>query len=242
MTPDQLLPAARQVDWPEEHLAWVLDATRPSIDILLTDEAPAPAASRFGGLPFAPPGFSWPAHETGRYRFLGQIDLAQCPPSDPPFPTSGLLAFFYADDDEGEVFWQDDGYVIAFHWPDVSDHVLLSAPDDVPVNPEAAFDLAAGLNLCRHEELRDDWPFEGSRDYAWDLAELVNAEHYLLGHPSYTTLAYDPTPGPEWTPLLTLGSSPDLDWSWHDGDRLMVFIRAEDLRAGNFGALRCDAG
>lgn len=74
------------------------------------------------------------------------------------------------------------------------------------------------------------------------LSQQVNADHYLFGYPSYCTLGYDPTPGPDWVSLLTVRSSADLEWCWHDGDRLMVFIQAEQLQRKDFRMLKCDAG
>lgn len=242
MNLEQIEALARELGWPDEHLSFIADSMRQAVDLRIIPDAARPDASRFGGDPYVPRGFAWPSHAVGQYRFLGQIDFSQLSPPSTALPASGLLSLFYAYDEDGEVFWQDDGYVLAYYWEDLSDHVLMPTPDGVRPSPEAGVELVAGFNLPRHEELRADWPFEDAADFAWDLSQDVNAEHYLLGYPSYCTLGYDPTPGPEWTPLLTLGSDDALDWCWHDGDRLMVFIRTDHLKARNFSALQCDAG
>ena len=59
------------------------------------------------------------------------------------------------------------------------------------------------------------------RPLAVAAAASLPATRYLLGYPLNSTLAYDPTPGPKWWSLLTLGSDfSGLDWCWHDGDWL----------------------
>jgi len=242
MTLVEIQDCAREIGWPEEHIAFFAEASKPSVDIQLTSERPQLAASRFGGLPYVPAGFAWPLHETGRYRFLGQINFAQLSVPSLALPTEGLLSLFYADDDDGEVFWQDAGYVLGYYWNDHSAHAVVPAPTGVPVNPEVAIELVPSLNVPRHRELRTDWPFKEATDLAWDLSLEVNADAYLLGYPAHCTLGYDPTPGPEWVPLLNLGSVSDLDWCWHDGDRLMVFIQADRLKSRDFSTLACDAG
>jgi hypothetical protein len=65
---------------------------------------------------------------------------------------------------------------------------------------------------------------------------------YLLGYPLNTSLAYDPTPGPGWSSLLTLDSDDDLEWCWHDGDWLVTFFNNQKALAGDFSDIRADAG
>ncbi len=63
-----------------------------------------------------------------------------------------------------------------------------------------------------------------------------------MGYPHNNTLAFDPTPGPGWRSLLTLGSDDDLEWCWHDGDWLVTFIEETRLRAGDFSLIKSVAG
>jgi hypothetical protein len=74
------------------------------------------------------------------------------------------------------------------------------------------------------------------------LRYLSSCIWYLLGYPFNTTLAYDPTPGPEWRSLLTLSSDDELEWCWHDGDWLVTFIEQQRLHAGDFSQIKSDAG
>ncbi len=224
-------------------MSFLAKCAKPSVDINITSSHDSqPDASRFGGDPFVAPGFTWPIHKVGRYRFLGQFNFDQLSAASSSMPTTGLLSLFFAEDDDGEIFWQDESYVIGYYWHDLSNHVVMPTPTDVPISPEVSLALIPGLSIPRHEELRKDWPFDGAPDFAWELSQHVNADHYFLGYPSYCSLAYDPTPGPDWIPLLTLSSSSDLDWCWHDGDRLMIFIQAESLQNKEFSLLKCDAG
>ncbi|WP_081909417.1 DUF1963 domain-containing protein [Aureispira sp. CCB-QB1] len=42
--------------------------------------------------------------------------------------------------------------------------------------------------------------------------------------------------------LLNLASIQELDWCWHDGDFLMLFIEKEKLAKGDFSNIQSDAG
>jgi uncharacterized protein YwqG len=257
------------------HADYLHRIARPCVNITLNKTAPTISGSRFGGHPFVPADFQWPQHDIGIYRFLGQIDFAEvaaaraaqhantamntptdaahtdAPSADAvgALPASGLLALFYAEDEEGEVFWGDDGYVLGFYWPQTEGHALMHAPAGKA--PKAkALTFTHSLDLPQHIELRQDWPFENADDeeaalecLATEAREVLgNGEDYLLGYPSFYSLAYDPTPGEGWTALLTVKSHDHFNWCWHDGDKLMIFIEAEKLQALDFGRLKTDAG
>jgi uncharacterized protein YwqG len=250
------------------HADYLRRIAKPRVNIVIAD-APPPqlSGSRFGGHPFAPRDFVWPSHETGRYRFLGQIDFAEVSAclgdrvgdGFDALPDSGLLALFYAEDEEGEVFWGDDGYVIGAYWPCFDDHAPCHAPDG-KAPKSRALRFSPGTDLPQHEELREDWPFgeDGIECLATEAPSILgNGEDYLLGYPSFYSLAYDPTPkesrpkesaaqesapGEGWISFLTLRSHDRFDWCWHDGDKLMIFIESEKLRARDFRCLKTDAG
>lgn len=221
------------------HKDYLLGIARPSVAIHITQQGPQKMESYFGGKPMLPADFKWPIHPIGEYRFLGQInfsDIADTPIS--PLPSKGILALFYALDEEGEIFWGDDGYMLGYYWPDGTELQRAKPPyDDVPRAKRIVFTV--GLDLPRHEELRDDWPFDV--EHLDGLADALPSD-YLLGYPSFDSLAYDPSPGKDWTTLLTIRSHDAFDWCWHDGDKLMVFIETEKLVALNFSHLKADAG
>lgn len=221
------------------HKDYLDSISRLSVDIFLSDAEIDKEGSRFGGVPLVGKGFVWPKHEIGEYRFLGQINFSEIRNAPEPLPKSGLLSLFYAYDDDGEIFWGDDGYVIAYYYPDVRELALFES--GVAQSSAKAIRLETGVEIPRHQDLRSDWPFDTDLLYA--LPDLKGyCENYLLGYPSFCSLAYDPTPGEEWLPLLTLASDDDLDWCWHDGDKLMVFIEREKLKNLDFSCLKADAG
>ena len=91
------------------------------------------------------------------------------------------------------------------------------------------------------------WPItKEQRDAYTDLRDRLRSDRILLGwlfgYPRNGTLAYDPTPGPEWRSLLTLGSNDKFEWYWHDGDTLVTFIEEVRLRVGDFSRIKSDAG
>lgn len=223
-----------------EHADYILGLANPCANITLADDAGTDAGSRFGGHPFLPADFAWPSHDVGEYRFLGQIDFSEITNRPDSLPDSGLLSLFYAYHEDGEVFWGDDGYVLGFYWPNSDGHSLFDSPtDDVP--DSRRINLAGGIEIPRHEDLRNDWPFD--RDAIYELTDALqpNSE-YMLGYPSFTSLAYDPTPEGDWISLLTVHSLDEFDWCWHDGDKLMVFIETAKLANRDFGNLKSDAG
>lgn len=129
---------------------------------------------------------------------------------------------------------------MGFYWKDYKDHVTTKSPSkDVP--KAKALSLTGGVNVPDNMDVRNDWPFEYKT--FCELTDALKARNeYLLGYPSFYTLAYDPTPGPEWVSLLTLSSLDQFGWCWHDGDKLMVFIESDRLAKQDFSNLKSDAG
>lgn len=75
------------------HKDYLLQVLRPAIDILKHPEAELKlGCSRFGGAPDLPAGSEWPAYEMKPYRFLGQINFAEIPPTEADLPAKGLLS------------------------------------------------------------------------------------------------------------------------------------------------------
>ena len=232
-----------------KHREALLQLARPCVDIALGGHKPLDHESRFGGSPFVPPDFEWPAHPVGDYYFLGQINFADIRDRPVELAAVGLLSLFYALDADNEVSAQDDGYVLGFYWPSVDGFVTRRQPDNAALRAgdiEFGFgvrkiSLQGGLELPRHADLEVAWPAQ--KDAIIDvLQQAPMPEDALLGYPSFNSLAYDPTPGPDWMPLLTIDSHDDFDWCWHDGDKLMVFIERDRLAACDFSNLKADAG
>lgn len=213
---------------------------KPCVDIMLMDETPSGHHSRFSGNPLVPTDFLWPEHAVGVYKFLGQINFGEIVNRPALLPEHGILSFFYASDEEEEIFWGDDYYVIAFYWPDTKDLVVMDDPHGQPVQSRK-IKLSGGVDIPRHAVLRDDWPFD--TDILYGLVENGGLpDSHMLGYPSFCSLGYDPTPNPKWTSLLTITSNEDLGWCWHDGDKLMVFVEYDKLLRRDFSCLKSDAG
>ena len=130
--------------------------------------------------------------------------------------------------------------MLGFYWPNCDGHSIFDSPtDEVP--DARRINLTGGIEIPRHEDLRTDWPFD--RDAVYELTDALEPiSEYMLGYPSFTSLAYDPTPEGDWISLLTVHSLDEFDWCWHDGDKLMVFIESAKLADRNFGNLKSDAG
>lgn len=240
MNVEELKDVISGVEAVAPHSDFIVSLAKPCVHIRLSDDPIKESGSRFGGHPYLPPDFQWPEHEDGEYRFLGQINFAEIVDRPASLPESGLLAIFYAFDEDGEIFWGDDGYVLGYYWPTVDGHSTFDSPtEDVP--DSVAIELTGGIDIPRHQDLRSDWPFDA--DALYELTDALElGSEYLLGYPSFTSLAYDPTPEGDWISLLTVHSLDEFDWCWHDGDKLMVFIEAGKLAKKDFSNLKSDAG
>jgi uncharacterized protein YwqG len=221
------------------HKEYLNSITRVSVDISFSKDDAKDYESRFGGKPLVSKDFVWPTHEEGEYRFLGQINFSEIKHPRGLLPESGLLSLFYAYDEDGEIFWGDDDFVVGYFYPTVNDLTIYTQTSTNQKTKKIVFNN--GIEIPRHVDLRTDWPFDTEALY--DLPNLEGCcEDYMLGYPSFYTLAYDPTPSKEWISLLTLTSYDEFDWCWHDGDKLMIFIEKEKLKNADFRNLKTDAG
>lgn len=97
-----------------------------------------PFASRFGGLPFAPAGWSWPTLDGEPMLFLGQVNCADVRrfPGGEVLPRNGVLAFFGEEDVViGAAEGGDDGNV--FYWPEAAAlHAVERPVCDLTIFPE----------------------------------------------------------------------------------------------------------
>ncbi|UZE48601.1 YwqG family protein [Rhodopseudomonas sp. P2A-2r] len=102
------------------------------------DDAP-PHGSRLGGMPHAPPGWTWPVEATEPMLFIGQINCADiCHlPGAEVLPSSGVLAFFGDHDTVNGCMFSSMGGAV-YHWPDTSQ----LAPAVPPMLPLTVFPRA----------------------------------------------------------------------------------------------------
>lgn len=230
----------------DEYRDFLLSVARPTVELIAADTAVTPTCSKFGGVPDLPADFEWPQSKFGPYRFLGQFNLADIPKGPHGLPSDGLLSFFYAHDENGESFWGDPDYVRAFRFDNVAAFKPTEPPKAVRLGTTVSLQFMRGSDVppWPHGEARKVWPINDSRrDAYWKLRlRLHPSGCYLRGYPLNATLAFDPTPGPDWRSLLTLRSDTALHWNWHDGDRLVTFIEEQRLQAADFSRIDCLAG
>jgi hypothetical protein len=230
------------------HRPYLEGLIRPAVDVLRSDTPSVTGSSRFGGSPDLPRGAEWPMHQRGPYRFLAQINFAEIPGSGLDLPASGLLSLFVADDLSGEgttgLFWQDEGYVHARLIPPGADLAPLRPPESVNAGVATAIRFRPTIDIPYDEYQVERWPFDEHETEVYGVLRdsLHEGDDHLLGYPSHCSLAYDPTPGPGWRSLLTVYSDDDLQWVWHDGDALMIFVEQSRLQSGDFSCLKADAG
>jgi len=230
-----------------EYREYLLGIARPTAEILTAKAPVTKGCSKFGGAPDLPPDFKWPNHKLGPYRFIGQFNLADVPKGPHGLPNSGLLSFFYAHDENGESFWGDPDYVRVYRFEKPEALKPVEPPAAVRLGSTAALKFQLGADV-------PPWPWDQSIAKKWAISEdqedaywqlrcrLHPSGRYLMGYPLNSTLAYDPTPGPEWRSLLTLNSDDELEWCWHDGDWLVTFVEEQRLRTGDFSQIKSDAG
>ncbi|WP_196889805.1 YwqG family protein [Aureivirga sp. CE67] len=226
------------------HEDYIKSLIKPSIEIIKIKSEIKIASSKLGGIPDVPIEFKWPKHEYGDYRFVAQFNLTELSEPIPNFPQHGLLSIFIADDEDTNYFWGDDGYAKVFFFE--SENELKPFSNSNFPNPlSTAIKLETTVDIPSREELLENNPLdeEQTEDLIYDVMENVDKNlNYLLGYPYYSTLAYDPRPSKDWTSLLTLSSDSALNWCWHDGDFLMLFIEKEKLKQKDFSNIKSDAG
>lgn len=230
-----------------DHKDYLCQVMRPAMDILQINEIePRMGCSRFGGAPDLPVGSEWPTYGMKPYRFLGQINFAEVAQSDAILPSNGLLSLFVADDDPDHDDYMEaseDGFIHAIYIPEFTklENVM---PPDSRVGKTRVIQFSPTSDIPYDEYQVKDWPFKEDESEIYNRIRnsLHRSSDYLLGYPSHRSLAYDPTPGAEWISLLTIDSDDDLDWCWHDGDKLMIFIEKERLENLDFSKLKSDAG
>lgn len=245
MNTDKFLETVMQSDI-SKHKEFFVQVMHPAIDILKNENRqPYLGCSRFGGAPDLPVDTEWPTYNMEPYRFLGQINFSEITDAETGLPKSGLLSLFVADDSEGECYLEtwEEGYIHAIFTPETTKLETIMPPNSI--NSKATvIEFSKTIDIPYDEYQVKDWPFdeEESDIYSEIRESLHKSSDYLLGYPSHCTLAYDPTPGAEWISLLTIISDDNLEWCWHDGDKLMIFIQREHLKNLDFSSLKADAG
>jgi uncharacterized protein YwqG len=214
-------------------------------------------ASRLGGMPHAPPGWSWPTCETEPLFFLGQINCAELKgiPAAEKLPPSGLLAFF-ADHDalNGCDFYGEEGFAV-FHWTNLDQLAPAIPPIEVlKVLPLCALGFRPLIDLPDPLS-RVLGPLDLLGDDGWAYSDLLDqlcnhgvpesswnriSQSKLFGWPHWVQNEIDEMGSPDdpngLRLLLQLDTYTDgKQWTeWGDAGTLYFLIRDADLAARRF--------
>lgn len=237
----------------EKFMASVL----PFIKILpkAAEETP-PWKSKVGGKPYLPSDFEWPRGEDGMpLFFLAQVNFKEVPKLE-PFPESGILQFFIANDatygmQESEQGTQRNFRVI-FHEvvkQDISKlqtDIELPIGEDLPIGGEQSFPLkfelqqeVAPLTDHRiHDFIEDDF-FSRYGIGQWEMMEVYSQVAHAGGHKlgGYAFFAQqDPRSesGERMELLFQLDSDQAIGCQWGDMGTGHFFIKKKDLKKQDF--------
>lgn len=214
-------------------------------------------ASRLGGMPHAPPDWSWPMCETEPLFFLGQINCAELRglPAAEKLPPSGLLAFFADHDAVNGCTSAYEGAFAVYYWTDLDRLVpakpsvelqetiplcalafrpMIDLPDPTS-RPIAGFNWGRDDGLAYHD-LREAIRNHGIPEQSWDSISYAK----LFGWPDW--VQYESEQMAELDKqhglnlLLQLDNFTDgAKWAeWGDGGSLYFLIRDADLAAWRF--------
>ncbi len=227
-----------------------IEATfRPCLAVTAGSTTPKPLASRVGGFPTLPEGFSLPQNSQVRpLRFLAQINFEEMP-ALVGFPAQGLLQFYVAD---------TTLYGVDYDRPTVPDGFRLLYFKDLPRPPYADIEglqlpepecfpirgyQSVGLNfepqsipVSGADYRASSLGFENDddSDTYWDC--FPGEGHRLGGYPGFSQ--DDPRASREelrdYELLFQLDSDDALNLMWGDAGIANFFIQSEALRNADF--------
>ncbi len=222
----------------------------------------SPYESKVGGVPYLPKEVSYPTNPEGRpLYFLAQLNFKEMP-SLPPFPSSGIVQFYIADDelygmdfDNGES--QANFRVLYFPDPLLAEEDLktrLPLPSDydtLPHHPEhshpLSFELAEEVAPITDYQF---WQTFGADfflqfgDAEWELQDavgrLIRSEGHKVGGYAYFTQDDPRRADDPMMLLLQLDSDELMDLMWGDMGVGHFFIREQDLVQRRFDRVLYD--
>jgi uncharacterized protein YwqG len=246
-----------RAEFPADLASRLLGLARPAIGLWpqrLAAEAP-PTASRFGGMPCAPAGWSWPACEGEPLFFLAQISCRELAhlSAAAPLPRDGMLGFF-GDHDWVNGFPNLWPYAAIEYWPEASNLRLAACPiDEFEVMPACALRFFETIDLPdpRSEAIERLPLAQATLDRYWDLHGALAAEAYgldrlsgidvnkMFGWPDLVQRdieCFEEEDRKDWHLLLQMGDyeTGSESHSWGPGGNLYFLIREANLAVRDF--------
>ena len=222
--------------------------------------------SRLGGSPEVPTPFEWPVWDGEELAFLAQLYLAELPGNE--LPRTGMLLVFFALDRAPAGYAPDDAGACRVLYVEDGPTQRVPRDDCLPEMPvRASEELTLPLDPVSFEtgvSDTDTWSELRERLAALQGLELEDATadyraiHRLLGYPDTLVdgmasdaelvsrgidIIRDPYPdepvsGADWRLLLQISNDDELGIALGAFERLFVWVRDDDLRAGRFDATR----
>ncbi len=211
--------------------------------------------SQIGGTPFLPTGAEYPLDKNGKPMvFLAQINFEDGPGLS-PFPLSGLLQFFIADDGMYGSESGSEGFEIRFFEKEllaikaIEDFSFLLAFENAPINwknafpfkLERAFELVPSCDYAFRGLFGDDF-FDQFGEHRWDLKQAYDKLYGSVGHKmggySCFTQSDPRDPDKPQMLLLQIDSDPNIESMWGDMGVGHFFIDEADLRVRDFSKVR----
>lgn len=211
------------------------------VEVAELDELLTPTMSKLGGTPYVPQGMDPPAGES--FAFIAQINFADLVLE--PFPRSGLVQFWVADDDLYGHLRADpkNGFRCIYH-PELDRPQRTDLPARTATGPLSEARVALGRRLT----FRNDTCVVAPGDYQWEpflarngivaarVPEAIYARYAAQGHRvggycEFTQSDPRDLANPQLS-LLQLDSDEHIFWG--DTGIGHWFIREADLRALDF--------
>jgi uncharacterized protein YwqG/predicted DNA-binding protein (MmcQ/YjbR family) len=229
-----------------------------------------PGQTKLGGLPDLPSAWAWPVVDDLPLAFLGQINLAEIPPSVPrrELPDHGMLYFFsicswqLEDGDLSPLIPWEDFYAHPAKWSrvlyftgeptDLSRHAK-PADVDMRIFQSASVEFQAIPSLPRASDYTRD-PVVGALNWTSEEYERFNDLYFDFsdvcrknwGYPArhqllgYAAVIQNAVARPGTRLLCQIESDDEMDVMWGDGGTIYFTITDADLKHQIFSHVEAD--
>ena len=246
---DELRLRLQSMGVDDGHAEALVDLARPCLQFRAASGARPEPCTRWGGNPWLPTTTHWPERGGVALAFLAQLRLDELPAEVVPgLPESGLLSFFYVQDQSvwGHEESDHDGWRVLFH-ANVGACVERRPPSDVESHaryravPQLAA-IATSLPNGEHPDVAALGMTAGQLDVFSDFVHSrsngLAPDHQLGGYD--LPIQWTSKPGPDWILLLQLDSDEAPGWMWGDVGCLYFWIEREALERSDFSGVHME--